>query len=134
MNLFMQRNKISLKKANLNRAARKSATANPFIIFDFYKCIDKIIKEKNLQPEQIWNCDKSGFRSDPQKCKVVSIRGQTAYKVTCGGGRDNTSTLAVCNAAGKVLDPLVIFAGKNLQNTWRVTNALPDTFYGISDN
>ena len=24
-----------------------------------------------------------------------------AYRVTCGGGRENTTTLAVCNAAGK---------------------------------
>ncbi|XP_076824996.1 uncharacterized protein LOC143470629 [Clavelina lepadiformis] len=110
------------------------ATANPFIIFDIYECIDKIIKEKSLGPEQIWNCDESGFPSDPQKCKVVSIRGQTAYKLTCGAGCDNTSTLAVCNAAGKYLDPLVIFAGKNLQNMWRRTNALPETFYGISEN
>ena len=42
-------------------AARKLATANPFIINDFYDVIEHIIKEKNLQPNQIWNCDESGF-------------------------------------------------------------------------
>lgn len=93
-------------------AARKSATANPFIIFDFYDITEGLINEHNLTPSQIWNCDKSGFPSDPQKCKVVSVKGEVAYKVTCGTGRENTTTLAVCNAAGRALDPLIVFAGK----------------------
>ena len=115
-------------------SAHKSCTTNPFIINDFYDTLETIIKEYDLQPHQIWNCDESGFPSDPQKCKVVSIKGEAAYKVTCGAGRENTTTLAVCNAAGHALDPLIIFLGKNLQSTWRGENALPKTFYGISEN
>ena len=131
---FMERNGLSFKKANMLCAARKSATAHPFIISDFYDVIEEIINNKKLQPSEIWNCDESGFPMDPSKCKVISVRGETAYKVTCGPGRENTTTLAVCNAAGKALDPLVIFTGKNLQNTWRGDKALPNTCYGISDN
>ena len=51
-------------------------------------------------------------------------------KVTWGAGRENISTLAACNAEGRVLDPLVIFAGK----TWRGQAPLPNTMYGISPN
>lgn len=112
-------------------SARKSSTANPFIIFDFY-VIDKIIKDKQLKAEQIWNCDKSGFPTDPKKCEVIGVKGEVSNKVTCGPGRENTPTLAVCNAAGRVLDPLILFAGKNLQSTWRGEKALKDTWYGIS--
>ena len=32
LKLFMKRNKLSFKKANMISAARKSATSNPFII------------------------------------------------------------------------------------------------------
>ncbi|CAK8684314.1 unnamed protein product [Clavelina lepadiformis] len=53
VNLFMQRNVISLKMATLHKAAEKLSTANPFDIFNFYECISKVIKEKNLGPEQI---------------------------------------------------------------------------------
>ena len=94
----------------------------------------KIIKEKQLTADQIWNCDESGFPTDPQKCKVVSVKGTSAYKITYGARRENITTLAVANAAGKVLDPLIIFSGKNLQSTWRGNNALPNTFYGVSEN
>ena len=130
---FMIRNGLSLKKCNIS-SARKSATSNPFIIFDFYDVIEKIIQEKNLTAANTWNCDESGFPHDPKKCMSVTVKGEVAYKVTCGAGRENTTTLAVVNATGRVLDPLVIFSGKNFQSTWRGKKALPNTFYGVSEN
>ena len=65
---------------------------------------------------------------------MVSVKGEVAYKVTCGAGRENTTTIAVCSAAGRVLDPLIVFSGKNLQSSWRGDKALPKTYYGISEN
>ena len=79
---FMKRQKLSTKKATIISAARKAATANPFIIFDFYEVVEKIIKEKKLKREQIWNCDESGFPTDPSKCKVVAPIGMPGYKTT----------------------------------------------------
>ena len=115
-------------------AARKSATANPFIINDFYDLIEGIIKEKKLTAAQIWNCDESVFPTDPSKSKVISPRGEVAYKITWGAGRENISTLAACSASGRALDPLIIFSGKNFQSTWKGETPLPNTMYGISDN
>ena len=99
-------------------AARKAATANPFVIYDFYELLEEIMKDKKLNANHIWNCDESGFPTDPHKCKVVSVKGKTAYKVTCGARRENITTLAVCSASGEVLDSLIIFPGKNMQLTW----------------
>ena len=131
---FMSRNKLSGKKANIISSARKSATSNPFLIYDFYEVIDRIITEKNLGPSQIWNVDETGFPMDPQKSRVIAPIGETGFTTTGGSGRENTTVLGVCNAAGRVLDPLIIFQGKKLQSTWRGNNALPKTFYGVSDN
>ena len=104
---FMKRNNLSMKKANMISITRKSATGNPFVVYDFYEKLEKIIMENNLQPHQIWNCDESGFPNDPGKCKVVSVKGKTAYNVTCGTRRENITTLAAVNAAGRTLDPLI---------------------------
>ena len=41
--------------------------------------------------------------------------------------------LAVCNVAGKALDPLIVFTGKSFQSTWRGANALPNTYYTVSE-
>ena len=86
------------------------------------------------KPQHIWNCDESGFPSDPKKVKVVSVRGKTAYRVTSGAGTENTTTLAVANAAGKALPPLIVFQGKNFLSTWRSENCIPGTRYGCSEN
>ena len=131
---FMKRQKLSTKKATIISAARKAATANPFIIFDFYEVVEKIIKEKKLKREQIWNCDESGFPTDPSKCKVVAPIGMPGYKTTPGAGRENHTVLATCSAAGRALDPLILFQGKNFQSTWKGEKSLPKTMCGISDN
>ena len=131
---FMLRNNLSLKKANMISSARKSVTANPFIIYDFYDLLEELVNTYKFSASQVWNCDESGFPTDPQRCKVVSVKGQTAYKTTSGARRENITTLAVCNAAGRVLDPVIVFAGKNMQSTWKPAKALPNTFYGLSEN
>ena len=41
--------------------------------------------------------------------------------------------LGFCNGTGRVLDPLIILQGKNLQSTWRGSKALTKTFYGVSE-
>lgn len=64
LHAFMERNRLSMKKANMISTARLSAMANPFVIYDFYDTIEKIITEKN----QIWNCAHSGFPMDPSRC------------------------------------------------------------------
>ena len=130
----MARNRLSLKRANMISTARKSATSNPFIIKDFYEKLQKLVAELKLNANQIWNCDESGFPTDPARSKVVSVKGETAYKTTSGARRENITTLAVCNAAGKALDPVIVFGGKNMQSTWKSDKALPKTYYGRSDN
>lgn len=131
---FLSRQKLSTKKATMISAARKAATANPFIIYDFYEVIDKVITENNLSPKQIWNCDESGFPTDPSKYKVVAPIGKAGWKTTCGAGRENITVLATCSASGRALDPLILFSGKNFQSTWKGSAALPQTMYGVSDN
>ena len=46
----------------------------------------------------------------------------------------STGKIAVCNARGKVLDPLIIFPGKNFQSSLCGDMALPNTFYGVTVN
>ena len=49
-----------------------------------------------------WNPDKSGFPTDSVKAKVIAPKGKVTNKLTCGVGRENITTLAVSNAAGRV--------------------------------
>ena len=73
---FLGRQNLSSKKATMISSARKSATANPFIIYGFYELIEKTITEKKLKQEQIWNCDESGFPTDPSRARLVAPKGK----------------------------------------------------------
>ena len=129
MKAFMKRNKLSLKKASMICISRKSNTANPFVIYDFYDKLATIFDANpDLNPENIWNCDESGFPTDPGKSKVIAPRNKPGFKLSYGARRENITTLAVCNATGKVLDPLIIFQGKNFQSSWCGDMALPNIF------
>ena len=93
--------------------ARKKATENPFVVYEFYKRNDKITKGQNLTVKHIWNTYLSGFPVNPWKCKVVKKRGETPYKVTLSSKRENILVLPTANADGRVLPLLIIYAGKN---------------------
>ena len=62
------------------------------------------------------------------------LQGKSDLKQRPGAGRENITVLGVCSAAGIALDPLVISQGKNMQSTWFEDEALPNTFYGKSEN
>ena len=105
---FFKRNKLSLKKASMICISRKSNTTNPFVIYDFYDKLQFILDSNpDITAENIWNCDESGFPTDPVKSKVVGPTNQPAYKLSFGARRGNITTLVVCSASGKVLDPLI---------------------------
>ena len=55
-------------------------------------------------------------------------------KLLYGAGRENITVLGVSSAAGVVLDPLIIYTAKNIQTSWYGDKALPNTYYGKSEN
>ena len=135
MKAFIKCNKLSLKKASMICISRKSNTANLFVIYDFYDKLALLFHANpDLNPDNIWNCDESGFPTEPGKSKVIAPCNKPDFKLSYGARRENITTLAVCNARGKVLDPLIIFQGKNFQSLWRGDMALPNTFYGVTVN
>ena len=88
----------------------------------------------DLNLENIWNCDESRFPIDPGKSKVIAPHNKPGFKLPYDVCRENLTTLAVFNATGKVLGPLIIFQGKNFQSLWCEDMALSNTFYGVTIN
>ena len=116
--------------------ARRSNSANPSIIADLYDQLEGIYKK---YPEinnaaHIWNCDETGFPRDPRSAKIIAPTGKEGMKLTFGERKDNVSVLAAPSAAGELLDPLIIFKGKNLQSTWYGNKSPPNTQYAVSEN
>ena len=67
-------------------------------------------------------------------CLFFYLQGKRALKLRFGAARENITVLGVCSAAGVVLDPLIIFKGKSMQYLWYGDKALPNSYYGKSEN
>ncbi|XP_046685094.1 uncharacterized protein LOC124370837 [Homalodisca vitripennis] len=132
---FCKRHKLSLKKMEPLEKARKINTSDPFLIYEFYDLLEKKIEELDIanKPSHVYNLDETSFCSDPSRVKFVSGIGQKAHRTQEGTGRDNTTVLGCCNAAGVVLPPLIIFQGANLWSSWKGQYDLPGTFYACSE-
>ena len=115
--------------------SQKSSTANPFVIFYLYDKLAAIFDANpDLNRDNIWNCDEPRFPTDPGKPKIIATFNKPGFQLSYGSYREHVTTLAVCNAARKVLDPLFIFKGKHFQPLWYGDIALPNTFCGVTVN
>lgn len=133
---FCSRHHLTLKKPELVEGSRARQSCDPFIIYDFFDQLNSIIEELNLQnkPESIYNCDESGFKSDPTTTKVVTVKGASAKRVTGGNARKTTTVLACVNANGDKMPPMILHKGKRIWDNMMGDTAFPGTSYAVSDN
>lgn len=134
---FKTRHRLSLKKPERVEGARARQADDPFIMNDFYEKLELILEEKQLtdKPQNIWNCDETGFCSDPGSTRVVCEKGVPAKRITGGSGRNMTTVLACVNAAGQCLPPAIIHQGKRMWDSMiGGEEAYPNTAYFTTDN
>uniref|UniRef100_A0A2H1WZ62 SFRICE_041149 n=1 Tax=Spodoptera frugiperda TaxID=7108 RepID=A0A2H1WZ62_SPOFR len=131
----MTRHRLSIKKPQAVEIARKKA-ADPFILQEFYDIVEKVIKELGLEnkPERIYNIDETSYCSDPQKTKVVGLKGFPSTRTTSSAGKTNTTVLIASNAAGGKGPPIIIFKGKHVWSGWTSDEAYPGTLYTATSN
>lgn len=133
---FMKRYpELSLKKPEHLQKARKDARKS-FIVYDFYDMLKRVIQENYLEskPEYIYNCDESGFQSDPSRMRGIGEKGKPLTRVSGGSGRESTTVLACVSADGQVLPPLIVFKGAAVQARWTSENSYPGTLYAATKN
>ncbi|CAH4033332.1 unnamed protein product [Pieris brassicae] len=132
---FKKRYNLSIKKPQAVEVARKKA-ADPFVIQEFYDILDGVIADLGLQdkPERIYNFDETSYCSDPQKTKVIGLRGFPSTRTTSSSGKSNMTVLMASNAAGDKGAPLIIFKGKHVWSNWISNLAYPGTLYTATSN
>lgn len=134
---FMRRHpSLTFKKPEQLQKLRKDAR-KPDVIYSFYSKLKEAYTKNNITPfdgEFIFNCDESGFLTDPSKLKAIGEKGQTLSRVFGGSGRESVSVLACISANGSFLPPFIVFKGSAVQARWTSENAFPGTLYSTSKN
>lgn len=133
---FLKRHSsLSFKKPELLEKSTKRAR-DPFIVYDFYEELTTLLQENGLndKPAFMFNCDESGFRSDPSQLKAIGEKGIALTRISGGSGRNSTTVLATISADGFILPLLIIFKGVSVQPRWVSADVYPGTRFACSSN
>ncbi|KAJ4449226.1 hypothetical protein ANN_00623 [Periplaneta americana] len=103
---FWARHNLTLKKPEPLEQNRRRATSDPFIIYDFYDKLEKVMSELSIfdKPNVIWNLDETSFSCDPYKSKGISGVGQKFHRNITGSGSPST-TLSLPENTSPNADP-----------------------------
>lgn len=86
------------------------------------------VEKKNLlslPPEQFFNLEKSAFKLEPNKDKVLAPKGaRNVYNIVSAGEKTAVTILFNVSAAGKLAPPLILFEMKSLPKR-SILNKIP---------
>ncbi|CAF1539086.1 unnamed protein product [Adineta ricciae] len=127
--------KLNVMTSRILEKARADVTVST--VDGWFAKLYSILAKYDLfnKPEQIFNCDESGFRDDPGKKNVVVSRDtKYANKVHGGSGKDRTTVLLTISASGICFPPYVIYKARPLHDIWCPRNAIRGTVYNCTDS
>ena len=100
---------------------------NPEALKKWFRCVEEEIKEFNIQPENMYNMDKSGFAIGTTQAGRAIINAKVRSWLQVHPRCQEWVSVVECICAdGTVISPLVIFKGKSLSNTWIPTDVHDD--------
>ena len=110
--------KISRRKRQGLSYARASGLTDENVQ-KFYKLWQALVNENNVRPENMWNCDESGFQPNPKGGLVyINNQNKDAYELAFDNSRETYTVLFTCSPAGKYLPPFICYKGKLVSHRW----------------
>ena len=123
---FYRRHPDISKKKSTQISIYRAQCTRQVVVSTWYQLIKGVMVQYDLldRPQQIWNFDETGLTNLQRMSKVLGVKNETTYQVCSQERGKLTTILALVNAAGVVVPPMVIFNGKRVQPTWK--EATPD--------
>jgi hypothetical protein len=98
-----------------NLPSDRAKASSPKIVDEFFKKVHDVYTEHNLwdRPENIFNCDESGYQADQGKLRILCDKSlKNAKRLTGNNTKQSYTVLSASSAAGQYLPPLFVFKGK----------------------
>lgn len=81
--------------------------------------LELTIKNNKITPSNIWNFDETGFIIGQGKEQAVITRfKEKSRELPSDSNRESITIIECINAAGSIIPPMVILAGKNILEEW----------------
>lgn len=122
---------LSIRSPEQLEVARASACSQERLA-KWYKEFDQFLKDNSIHdPDQVWNADETGCPLCPKSGRIVAMKGATDVYTISGNSKEQVTTLCAISAAGSVIPPMHVFAGKRFKND-PMKGSVPNAFFGKS--
>ena len=116
---FMDRHshELSLRKPGATSAARAMGF-NKVSADTFFTLLEKVVDQKKLGVDRIWNCDETGISSVQKSLsKVISTKGKKQVgSMTSAEKGQLVTALICCSASGRYIPPMLIFPRQRMKD------------------
>ena len=119
-------------KADYSRRidASRIKESSPEIIKKWLATVVEILREHNINPEDVYNMDETGFAIGSFQAGRVIIDSRIRSQFQAQPGRQEWVTVIECICGdGSVIAPMVIFKGKNLSSEWIIPADIRDVWH-----
>jgi DDE superfamily endonuclease len=93
----------------------RAAKGNPVVIQNHFTELQKIIRDRSLTAERIWNMDECGFNISSRLQKVLAQKNsRQVHKIVPGNSHEHISVCPTISAAGMFIPPLLVYKGSRV--------------------
>ena len=121
VNRFIRRHPELISKYTRRYDYQRARCEDPELIKNWLDCVKETIQKYGILEQDIYNMDESGFQMGVTSTAKVICGSETRNshaKSIQPGNREWITIIIAINAAGSVLPPQIIFAGKKHQSQW----------------
>lgn len=100
----------------------------------FFNLFHDVVTRHSINATNIWNFDEHGLGMGVCTNQRVMGRSATARSyIKSPENRDWVSIVEACSTDGRIIDPLILFKGKDLQSTWFPPNTPSNWHFRCTD-
>ena len=114
--------------------ANRAFACNKAVVDDFFEKLSTVVERFGLEskPQNIFNCDETGFQTDIGSQKMFCKRGlKNPHKTVATSTKSMYTVQVCCSAIGNFLPLYVVYKGKHLYKNW-CDGGPPKTRYNCS--
>jgi len=118
----------------------RQQTMNAVTIQQFFRKLEDIMKEHNIEKEDFWNMDETGVRIGVGRRQWVIVpdnndeKGRFTNIIGSHGDQEHVTVVEAISAGGVVIPPLIIIKGKVILHRWFADILDDDYLIGVSDS
>ena len=130
---FLSRHPDLKKKFVVGLDKERSLAQNPEIITNWFQLFYDVVKEYNIDSNDIYNMDEKGILIGViKKVKVLISKHEKKNYMIHDGSYEQVTLIECISLSGKVINPQIIFKGKQQQKAW--FTALKEGHIALSNN